>query len=91
MNALDLVPLTDLMRRGRGRPEVTVAVIDGPVVQDPPDLATATIRAIAGKLRGTRVRAHTSACTHGENRKLAGDVGLTAGRVFAIHTRRAKE
>jgi subtilisin family serine protease len=65
MSPLELVRLPDLMRRGQGRPGITIALIDGPVVRDLPDLATATIREIPGKLKGTCARADTVACTHG--------------------------
>ena len=65
MNPLELVRLPDLMKRGQGRPEVTVALIDGPVASNLPDLASATIREIPGKLNGTCARADTVACTHG--------------------------
>ncbi len=65
MSSLDLVQLPDLMKRGQGRPEIAVALIDGPVVLDHPDLAGSTIREIPGKLKGTCTRADTVACTHG--------------------------
>jgi subtilisin family serine protease len=65
MGPLDLVRLSALMERSHGRPEVGVALIDGPVVVDHPDLAGATIREIPGKLKGTCTRADTVACTHG--------------------------
>jgi subtilisin family serine protease len=65
MNALDLVRLPELMKRGQGRPEITIALIDGPVARDLPELAAANIREIPGKLKGTCSRADTIACTHG--------------------------
>jgi len=65
MNPSELVRLPDLMKRGQGRPEVTIALIDGPVASNLPDLASATIREIPGKLKGTCARADTVACTHG--------------------------
>ena len=65
MTPVHLVRLPDLMRRGQGRPEVTVALIDGPVVLDHPDLAGSTIREIPGKLKGTCTLADSVACTHG--------------------------
>ena len=65
MRPLDLVRLPGLMQRGQGRPEITVALIDGPVVLNHPDLAGSTIREIPGKLKGTCTRADTLACTHG--------------------------
>jgi subtilisin family serine protease len=64
MSPLDLVRLPELMKRGQGRPEIVVALIDGPVVLDHPDLAGSTIREIPGKLKGTCTRADTVACTH---------------------------
>jgi subtilisin family serine protease len=65
MNPLDLVRLSALMERSPGRPEIAVALIDGPVALDHPDLADATIREIPGKLKATCTRADTLACTHG--------------------------
>ena len=65
MSPLDLVRLPALMERSQGRPEITVALIDGPVVLSHPDLAGATIREIPGKLKGACTRAETMACTHG--------------------------
>jgi subtilisin family serine protease len=62
---LDLVRLSPLMELGPGRPEIAVALIDGPVALNHPDLAGATIREIPGKLQGTCTRADTVACTHG--------------------------
>src|SRR5262245_4250463 len=53
------------MERSQGRPETTVALIDGPVVLSHPDLAGATIREIPGKLKGACTRAETMACRHG--------------------------
>lgn len=65
MGALELVRLLDLMARGQGRPDVRVALIDGPVVLDHPDLARSIIREIPGKLKGACTRAGTIACAHG--------------------------
>ena len=65
MTPVRLVRLPDLMRLGQGRPEVTVALIDGPVVLDHPDFAGSTIREIPGKLQGTCTRANSLACAHG--------------------------
>ncbi len=64
MSPLDLVRLSLLMERSQGRPEITVALIDGPVALNHPDLAGATIREIPGKLQGTCTRADTVACAH---------------------------
>jgi len=53
------------MKRGQGHPAIAVALIDGPVVLDHPDLAGSTIHEIPGKLKGTCTRADSIACTHG--------------------------
>jgi len=65
MTHVHLVRLPDLMKRGQGRPQVKVALVDGPVFLDHPDLAGSTIREIPGKLTGTCTRADSIACTHG--------------------------
>jgi len=53
------------MRLGEGRPDIKVALIDGPVLLDHPDLAGSTLREIPGKLKGTCMRADSIACIHG--------------------------
>jgi subtilisin family serine protease len=65
MGPLDLVMLTRLMERSRGRPETRIGLIDGPVALEHPDLATGTIREIPGRLSGGCVRAASVACGHG--------------------------
>jgi subtilisin family serine protease len=65
MNPLDLVRLTPLMERTSGRPEILVALIDGPVMMENPDLSIGSIRELKGKLHGTCSQASSSACTHG--------------------------
>jgi subtilisin family serine protease len=62
---LELVRLPDLMERSLGRPEIKVALIDGPVALNHPDLAGAAIQELPGKLGGTCARADTLACRHG--------------------------
>jgi subtilisin family serine protease len=62
---MDVVRLSGLMERSQGRPEITIALIDGPVAIDHPDLADAHFREIPGKLKSTCARADTLACTHG--------------------------
>jgi len=52
------------MELGEGRAEIMVALIDGPVVLDHPDLSGATIHEVRGNLKGTCARADTPACTH---------------------------
>ena len=44
MGPLELVGLSALMQRSQGGAGTTVALIDGPVILDHPDLAGATIR-----------------------------------------------
>jgi len=53
------------MERSLGRPEIAVAVIDGPVALDHPDLAGATIRELPGRLKATCGLADSAACMHG--------------------------
>jgi len=53
------------MERSQGRPEIAVALVDGPVAQDHPDLADASIRELPGKTKGTCSLADSVACTHG--------------------------
>jgi subtilisin family serine protease len=65
VSPLDLVRLPDLMERSQGRPEIKVALIDGPVALNHPDLAGAAIRELPGRLGGTCGRADTLACRHG--------------------------
>lgn len=67
MNALDLVRLPDLMKSGQGRPEITIALIDGPVSTGLRELAAANIREVPGRLRGTGIRADTVCGLTGAN------------------------
>lgn len=64
LSPLDVVRLPALMERSRGRPEVAVALIDGPIARNLPDFSGATIREIPGKLKPT-CTADTVACSHG--------------------------
>lgn len=64
MSPLDLVDLRALMECSQGRPEITVAIIDGPVFLGHPDLAAGTIREIPRKLKGTCSRYNSAACEH---------------------------
>ena len=65
MTPVRLVRLAELMQLSQGTPEVAIALIDGPVVMDHPDLAGSTIREIPGKLKGTCTRNKSVACAHG--------------------------
>jgi subtilisin family serine protease len=62
---LDLVNLSRLMERTSGRVEIKLALIDGPVAMDHPDLARQNIQEIPGRGWGTCSRAGSIACTHG--------------------------
>lgn len=63
MDPLSLVGLTPLMDRTRGRPEVMIGLIDGPVALDHPGLARDQIRELPG--RGASSRPNSNACLHG--------------------------
>jgi subtilisin family serine protease len=62
---LDLVNLTPLMERSSGRPDIIIALIDGPVIVGHPELSDANIREVPGRLTGTCARASSVACMHG--------------------------
>ena len=65
MDPLQLVRLLPLMSRGQGREELAVALIDGPVVRDHPDLAQSLIKEVSAQVPGSCVRPDSVACTHG--------------------------
>jgi len=65
MGPLDLVQLTPVMDRTSGRSEISIGLIDGPVLITHPDLANPNIRELAGRLGGTCARAKSTACVHG--------------------------
>jgi subtilisin family serine protease len=65
MSPLDVVRVSALMDRSQGRPEIAIALIDGPVAVDHPEFAGATIREVPGRLLATCSRADTVACMHG--------------------------
>lgn len=62
---MDLVGLGPLMKRTSGCPRIALALIDGPVVIDHPDLVGAGVVEIPGDLRGICSRASSQACVHG--------------------------
>jgi subtilisin family serine protease len=62
---LDVVRLTSLTEIARGRPEIAIGLIDGPVLLTHPGLAGQSIQEVPGKLRGTCARADSVACLHG--------------------------
>lgn len=65
MGSLDVVKLPPLMQRTTGRGELKVALIDGPVAIDHPDLAGQNIREGANAIGGACSRASSVACMHG--------------------------
>ncbi|MGC2222502.1 MAG: S8 family serine peptidase [Methylocella sp.] len=65
MNPLELAGLIALMGRTRGRPEVVVGLVDGPIAMNHPDLAGDTIREFPGKMSGTCTKTNSAACMHG--------------------------
>ena len=65
MTAVESVRLAPLMRLSEGRPEIAIALIDGPVALSHPDLAGAAIRELEGEVSGGCRRADSPACTHG--------------------------
>jgi subtilisin family serine protease len=64
MTPIDVVRLHDLMKLGEGSPEIAVALIDGPVALDHPDLVSARVSRIR-EIQGSCTRADSIACTHG--------------------------
>jgi subtilisin family serine protease len=64
MSALDLVGLSQLMQRSQGKPEISIALIDGPVVAGHPDLAGTSIREITHKFPSVCARPDSAACIH---------------------------
>src|SRR5262245_2549425 len=65
MTPLDLVRLTPLIDRTSGRPELTIGLIDGPVVMDHPELANHHVREIPGNGSAACTQANSTACSHG--------------------------
>jgi subtilisin family serine protease len=65
LQSLELVKLTALMERTSGRPEVTIGLIDGPVVTDHPDLAREHFIELPGANGASCTRVKSTACVHG--------------------------
>src|SRR5690348_1574230 len=65
MQALELVKLGPLMERTTGRPEIVVALIDGPVMLDHPELDRKSIREVHGRLSAGCSHIRGAGCTHG--------------------------
>lgn len=65
MNPLHLVKLTPLMDRSEGNPDVTIGLIDGPVVTDHRELTAERLHELPGPGGATCSLASSSACRHG--------------------------
>ena len=52
MNPLDVVRLSPLMARSQGRPQIAIALIDGPVATNHPDLSISVIKEVSPSVRG---------------------------------------
>ena len=65
MGPLELVKLIPLMQRSSGRPEVKIALIDGPVAIDHPDFAGQNVRQVIGRPSGSCTMPNSAACMHG--------------------------
>ena len=64
MGPLELVKLTSLMQRTSGRTEIKVALIDGPVAVDHPDLTGQDVRVVAGRYSAACSNVRSVACLH---------------------------
>jgi hypothetical protein len=65
MEVLDLVTLTPLLERTRGRPEIAIGLIDGPIVKDHPDFNGQNIRELPGVTAVGCSQLNSVACQHG--------------------------
>jgi subtilisin family serine protease len=65
MTPLEMVGLEPLMKRTSGRPELAIALIDGPVAADHPDLAGQKIREITRTAPAGCMSRSSAACAHG--------------------------
>lgn len=65
MLPLDLVKLTALMKRTRGRPIVKIGFIDGPVLIHHSELTNSSVRELPGKSDAACSIADSAACLHG--------------------------
>lgn len=65
MDPLQYVNLTGLMKLTSGRPEITIALIDGPVAVDHPDLAVHNFREVPRAGSSSCSLVTSTACMHG--------------------------
>jgi subtilisin family serine protease len=62
---LDAVKLAALMELSAGRPEISIGLIDGPLLADHPDLTIGHVHEVHGKLGSACIRKDSAACQHG--------------------------
>ena len=62
---LNLVHLAPLMERTSGATQIVIAIMDGPVAVNHPDLAAESVRAIGGEPSAGCTHSGSAACTHG--------------------------
>jgi subtilisin family serine protease len=65
MLPLDLVKLTPLLIRTRGRPQIAIGLVDGPVLLAHPELESQNIRSVSEKAGAACSQASSTACMHG--------------------------
>lgn len=65
MRAVSVVNLPSLMEITRGRKDILLGLIDGPVAVAHPELANAHIRDVSGRAQGTCLQRDSAACRHG--------------------------
>ena len=65
MTPVGLVRLRQLIERTSGRPEITIGLIDGPVVINHPELANQHIRELHRNGSAACTQANSTACLHG--------------------------
>lgn len=62
---LNLVHLAPLMERSSGATQIVIALMDGPVAVNHPDLVAESIRGIAGEPGAGCAHSGSASCTHG--------------------------
>src|SRR5262245_39369144 len=65
MEPLELVKLPKLMDRTRGKPDIVIGLIDGPVATNHTDLSDSNIREVSGATNGMCAKPDSTACAHG--------------------------
>lgn len=65
MKALDLVRLSPLLSRSRGKAEIIIGLIDGPVALQHPAFVGSALRPVPGAESGTCSQMDSFACQHG--------------------------